>query len=145
MRISRARRRGRMEAGFSLIEMTVAIALLGLVGTAVVLGTRPSDTVQLRRTAGGLALFIEETRLDAARRGHGIAIRYSPQAHAFHAGPRSFALPEAVTIDAEKSDAMAVDMRPSGESTGAFFRLRRGEATAAVRLDWLTGAVRLTE
>ncbi|MEM7497496.1 MAG: prepilin-type N-terminal cleavage/methylation domain-containing protein [Pseudomonadota bacterium] len=145
MRISRARRRPRGEAGFSIIEMTVAVAVVGLLGTAVLLGTRPSDTLQLRNTAGRLALFIEETQLDAARRGHGIALRYSPAAHAFHAGPRVFALPEAVTVDRGNATPLAVDMRPSGESGGALIRLVQGEAATTLKLDWLTGAVRLKE
>lgn len=143
MRISRARRRGRGEAGFSVVEMTIAVAIFGLIGAAVLIGTRPSETVQLRETAGRLALFIEETRLDAARRGHGIALRYSPRDHAFHAGLRAFEMPDSIEVETVDGAAIAVDMRPSGESAGAYISLSQGSARAALRLDWLTGAVRI--
>lgn len=124
--------------------MVVAVALVGLIGAAVLIGTRPSDRVQLRATAAALAVFIEETRLNAALHGHGIALRYSERAHSFQAGPRVLSLPEAVSVQTPGGAPIEVDIRPSGESKGAVIVLNRGVAQVSLRLDWLTGAVRVS-
>lgn len=126
--------------------MVVAVLVVGLVGTLVVLGTRPSDAARLRTVAAGVAVFIEETRLAAARNGYGIALRYDPERRMLSAGPRRLEVPRDVLL--ETSDGAAsldVSIRPSGENDGALISLSRGRARIAVHFDWLTGAVQVRE
>ncbi|MEO0819783.1 MAG: hypothetical protein AAF074_05060 [Pseudomonadota bacterium] len=126
------------------MELIVAVAVIGLVGTLVLVGTRPSDTALLRNAAGRLAIFFEETRLEAALRGYSIALRYSDDTRTFYAGPRRFTLPAGVEAETGEPP-LAISLRPSGESGGALVRLSRGGARMAVRLDWLSGAVQVIE
>lgn len=138
-------RRTARQAGVSVVEMLVAVTLLGLLGSMLVVGFAPSETQRLRAAASGLVVFLEETRLRAARSGRPIAVVYDPSDRRYLADGRELVLPRGVDAGPRGGLPDGVVVRPSGESAGASIVLALGVARTEVRLDWLTGRVELRE
>jgi type II secretory pathway pseudopilin PulG len=60
---------GRSERGFSLLQLTIVVAVVGVVSTLVVMNMRKSrETLAVQNSVRQLAGYIEKARLDAVRR-----------------------------------------------------------------------------
>lgn len=141
------RRRRSGEDGVSVVELLVAVAIVGLVGTVMVMATGPSDRQRVRSAATALVVFLEEARLSAARSGTSVALTYREDEQAFLANGKRLDLARGVETSegAGLPRDRALLLRPSGESRGAEIPLAVGDAHLVVRLDWLTGRLEVRE
>ncbi len=139
------------ERGFTLIEIVVVLAILGLM-TALIL-PRMSGTqsrTDLRVAAREIAAGLRSTRNLAMMRGHSEAFLVDTTHGAFRAG--STATPRRVpgqvklllvTITQEQNDDAVGSIRffADGSSSGGGVRLINGTNRDVVAVDWLTGRV----
>jgi general secretion pathway protein H len=142
------------EAGFTLIEMIVALAILGFT-LALIVGYKPpwSSTLGLRATAAELASQLRLARSEAVLRNRSIAFEIDMAAHEFRIGDRAARqLSPALTIvlltiAGEQRDASKGGIRfnPDGSSTGGRISLADGPRKMAVGVDWLSGRVSVAD
>jgi len=141
-------------AGFTLIEALVVIAVLSLIAAlATPLLNRPPSQVQLKADATRMAAALRVTRaaamaqnremlflIDAARRTYA-----SPVISASRIDPRTSI--DMALSESERQSAIVGGIRflPSGGSTGGDIRLRLSRAEAHVRVIWATGHVVLDQ
>ncbi len=135
MRISKAR----TSAGFSTVEVLVAVAIVTLVGTIALLSFGSNDRARVVSQAADLALFLQEARLEAAETARVVEIRYLSDNHQLVTPTSVLTLDHRVAL----SPTDPIRIRPSGESSGGSVTLTVDEATARVHIDWLTGRVRV--
>ena len=83
-----------LQAGFTLIEMIVVLALVALVSGLVALGVRPSPQHQLSREGERLALWLEFVRTQSRSQG------------------------DWVQVQVDRSGAQALGARPDAVGTG---------------------------
>ncbi len=70
-------------AGFTLIEMLVVLAIIGVMAAAVTVVALPGDAGQARAEARGLAARLESALREARARGHAIAWSADRDRYAF--------------------------------------------------------------
>jgi general secretion pathway protein H len=142
------------QIGFTMIEIVVVLAVLGLVLTSIV-GYKPpwSSRLGLRGAATELASALRLARSEAILRNRSVAFEIDLAGHHFRVGtgavrqlpPKlSIAL---LTVSGERRDVMAADIRfsPDGSSTGGRISIADGVQTIAVGVDWLTGRVSVAD
>jgi general secretion pathway protein H len=135
-------------AGFTLAEMLVVIAILGLVAAiAVPRLARPSDTLRLQATARDLQGALRVTRATAIARSTDIALIIDVDGRTFES-PVVARKTIASDIVAELKVAEPERMTPSrggfrffsdGSSTGGEVVLRLRDKEARLCINWLTG------
>lgn len=149
------------DAGFTLAEMLVVLALLALAATAAASSFADNRPARVLSTVTDqLVADLQRTRIDAMRLGR---MRHL----AFDAGQRRWQregaapvpLPDGVGLDlttagearlggggggggGEDSGAPTIAFLPDGRSTGGRVALRLGGGERRVEVNWLTGAVR---
>jgi general secretion pathway protein H len=124
-------RAGAAESGFTLLELLVVLAVIGLI--AGLAAPRFSALAQpsLRQVATDIALELRATRLQALRSGR--VVELAPAALAAR-------LPASVSLAA--APAAPLVFYPDGRSSGGRWQVADGSSTATLEIDWLTGAVR---
>ena len=140
----------RPEAGFTLIEMLVVLAILVLVaGVAMPLLSGGSDGLRLQIAASELAAAFRATRSAAILRNDETTMLIDVDRRTFRStvvAPRAFA----AGIDAKLTFAAAVGAAPSdggfrffpdGSSTGGDVLLSLHGQQSRLCIDWLTGRV----
>jgi general secretion pathway protein H len=144
------------EAGFTLLEMIVVLAVLGLMaGLVVARGPSRSPALDLRAAASELAQALRGARARAIATDRLVMVRMDPRAHRFavdDAPPRT--LPAALALrlvpDPEGSPEEGaadrpggIGFAPDGSSTGGRIDLAAGARHLVLTIDWLTGRVRI--
>lgn len=145
----------RREAGFTLIEVVCALAIIALLASLALLAL-PSRTSRPRLEAYALetaALLMADR--DAAIRlrvGVSTAMDYGSRTIRSGAYGRSVRFPPDVAFDALLATTCAgravgasIDFFPNGMSCGGTIALRHGGAGYQVRVNWLTGGVEVVE
>jgi general secretion pathway protein H len=136
-------------AGFTLIEVVCALAIIALVA-ALVLPAIPRGTSRARLEAYALevATLLTADRNAAIRRHAEVATVLDASGGAIHsgAGADRILLPRDVAFDAllastcnGRKAGATIDFFPSGMSCGGTIQLRRGDIGFQVRVNWLTG------
>ena len=141
------------EAGFSLLEIMIALAILALATALVgVAFARSSTGFRFDATAQELALTLREAHARALRSGRDVAVVLDVDAHTYqlHAD-RPIDIPQETAIRVVSAgQAMTSTRRPAfsfspdGGSTGGSIVLSRPDRSATITVDWLTGAVEMT-
>ena len=149
-----ARPRRLRAAGFTLIEILVVLAILGL-SLALVVGYKPpwSSTLGLRGAAAEVAAGLREARSEAILRNRQVSLDLDLARRRFQVGAGrvrqlspelSLAL---LTVSGEQRNAQTGGIRfnPDGSSTGGRISLGDGRRSIAVGVDWLTGRVSVAD
>ncbi len=143
----------RREAGFTLIELIVAISIAGLMMTLILLQGRPrSAGLEENGTASELAGALREARGEAIARNKPVALtldiasrQWKIDGQPAHSLPKQFRL-SVLTVKGEtRGDRAAIVFEPDGSSTGGQVEFNDGIRKFAVNIDWLTGNVRVTK
>lgn len=126
------------DAGFTLVELLVVLAVLGLLVTLVPSffpGSRAG--VELTRTARAMADDLRVRRTTAVDSQAAAELRID-----------ALLLPAGMTLAAEDvrgGDLSAIRFFPDGSSTGGRLTLSAAGRTRVVAVDWLSGQVRIHE
>jgi general secretion pathway protein H len=137
------------EAGFTLIEIIVVLAVLGF-ALALIVGYRPpwSSGLGVRGTAAELASGLRLARSEAISRNRPITFKIDLSDHHFQIGtsvvrPLPARLSIALLTVAGEQRGTTGDIRfnPDGSSTGGRISIADGTQRIAVGIDWLNGRV----
>ena len=151
--ISRVESTRRHEAGFTLIELVVAISIAGLMMALIVMQGRPrSAGLEENGTASELAGALREARAQAIVRNKPVALtldiasrQWKIDGQPAHTLPKQFRLSVLTVQGATRGDRAAIAFEPDGSSTGGQVEFNDGSRKFAVNVDWLTGNVRVTK
>lgn len=144
----------RSERGFTLIEILVVIAIMGLIAAfALPRFSSAQAKADMSSTARQLAAGLRSTRSLAMTHGRPEAFSLDIAHNLYRAGAGA-SRPVAknvglvlVTASQERVDAAAGSIRffADGSSTGGGIGLRTGSRSTLILVDWLTGRVSIVE
>jgi general secretion pathway protein H len=142
------------DAGFSLLEIMVALAIIALAMTLVGVGfARSSAGFRFDAAAQDLMQTLREAQARALRTGREVAVVIDVDNHSYQlaqdtpvqlpadAGLRVVSAGQAMM----ESHHPAFAFMPDGGSTGGSVTLTAQGRTAVVAVDWLTGAVGMSK
>lgn len=139
-------RRQLVADGFTLLEMLVVVAILGLMVSLIVLrGPVRSPALEIRAAAGDVAQALRAARARAIMEGRPVDFLLDAARHQYvttGAQPRALHAPPDVAITAP---AKGIGFAPDGSSSGGQITVADAGHAAVVRVDWLTGRVRIAE
>ena len=159
------------DAGFTLVEMLVVLAILGMATAAMAVGLRPpSDERLVRELAAEVRRELSLARMDALRIGAEVAVRVDVRDRTIRRdGGGVIDVPERITLDAtvgrertgvpsasrpivptgstlaslDGEGVGAIVFLPGGGSSGGRITLTAGDAQRQVGIHWLTGIARI--
>lgn len=136
---------GGSQAGFTLLELLVVLAILALV-YAVAIPTRPASWRGGDVAGAGreLAQDLRTARATAIAQRREVVVALDPAALNYRIDDTAAALPardvETLGVDLAPGER-TLRFFPDGSANGATLTLRHGDATATVTVDWLTGRI----
>ena len=141
-------------AGFTLFELLVALAVLGLALILISGYKAPwSSGLALRATAAELASGLRQARSEAIRDNRSVALAVDLERHLYRIGgglphrlPGQLSI-RLLTIGGERADARRGDIRfnPDGSSSGGRISIAEAGREIAIGVDWLTGRVQVAD
>jgi general secretion pathway protein H len=141
-------------AGFTLIEMIMVIAVLGLMMALVTLsGTPVSPAVHARAGAEVLAGALRAARSEAVTANRSVEVNFDLARHSFQWGRRpAEILPADLSLSLLTSKEELVSgasghirFNPDGSSSGGRVSVAGGNRMWWVGIDWLSGRVSIAE
>ena len=142
--------RVRAERGFTLIEMIVVVAILGLVLAMVAAhGPLGVQTLTARAAANELASGFRQARVRAITGNRPVAVSIDLAGHQWRIGedkptqlPRNLEI-AVLTVAGQSAGGTAAAIRflPDGSSTGGRVELKDGRRPMRIGIDWLNGRV----
>jgi general secretion pathway protein H len=149
---SERRSRAAMRAGFTLIEVIVTLAILGL-ALVLIAGYKPpwSRGLGLRGTASELAAGLRSARAEAILRNRPVALELDVAGHRYRVGEGAVrTLPPQITValltitgERQSATVSGIRFNPDGSSTGGRISIVDGTRGIAIGVDWLSGQVRI--
>lgn len=140
--------------GFTLIEIFVVLAILGLALALVVgYGSPAGRGLDLRGSAGALAAGLRLARSEAILHNRAVTFdldlagrRYRSGSGKVHQLPPSLAI-ELLTISGERrnADTGSIRFNPDGSSSGGRISLANRGGKIIVGVEWLTGRVSIAD
>ncbi|WP_395370466.1 prepilin-type N-terminal cleavage/methylation domain-containing protein [Komagataeibacter diospyri] len=129
--------------GFTLLEMIVVLAVLGLVGMVIVSrGPMRSPTLELRVAAQGMMAAMRDGRMTAIVMARPVIFKANaPLGRYGMEGRPSHALPYGVML----ADDVTLVFHPDGSVTGRTVTLLRGGRRITLAASALTGSVTVRE
>jgi general secretion pathway protein H len=137
-------------AGFTLIEMIVVLAILGMTLVLITAYRSPrSQTLSTEGTASQLAADLRLARSQAIAGNRPVLVSVDLLGHQYRVGTGDIRLipgelrVEILTIANERQSERVADIRfnPDGSSTGGRIVLADGHRSIDIGVDWLTGRV----
>ena len=150
---ARIRKPGGHPAGFTLLELMIAITIASLFITLIAIHGRPrSAGLEENGTASELAGGLREARAQAIVQNRQVALTLDIANHQWkidsqppHKVPPQFRL-EVLTVEGDaRGNLAAILFEPDGSSTGGQVAFDDGLRKFSVNIDWLTGMVRVTK
>ncbi len=145
----RRRDRNAGPSGFTLIEMLVVVAILGVV-MAIMIGRGPmrSQGLQLRAAASAMVQSFRAARAAAIATNQNVIVAIDPARHVFAVGKQApVVLAPNLTLEAPKEalpgpgTVRLIRFSPDGSSSGGEVVLGAGAKRIAITVQWLTGQV----
>jgi len=147
------RAHGRREHGFTLIELIVALLLLGLIYAlaAPTLDAGPTS-IEVKAAARQLAAGLRKARGTAIAEHRDAVLTLGVEAREFSVSgdPRTYRLSDRIGLAMFTAQAEAVPGKTGGirffadgSSTGGRITVSGGSTTLAVDVDWVTGRVQV--
>ncbi len=139
----------RTAQGFTLLELLIVVAIMGLVIAVVVThGPMHSQGLQTRAAAGSLAQTLRSARAQAIARSRVVSVVIDPAAHSFAAdrGPvRLLAADMALsplpgTLPGPHGTSI-LRFSPDGSASGGGVTMGTGRRALTIMVQWLTGRV----
>ncbi len=156
----RARRNGasrttsaRREAGFTVVELLAAVAIMALLAVIVSPRLGPArETAALKATVLALDAQLRSARAAAVRTStpQTVVIDMAARTYASSVAPRPRAFGgwlnvslDGPGVEIEPPAVGIIRFQPDGSACDATIRVASGARAAEVRIDWLTGASRI--
>jgi general secretion pathway protein H len=145
----------RRDDGFTLIEVVVALAIVGLLA-ALVLPLVPQTTTRPKLEAVAIAMagLLKGDRVQAIELGRPVSSALDPEARSLRSGAtgRIVQAPEDVQFDAilpkrcgDHAAGRTIEFLPSGMSCGGVIALARQDVAFQIKVNWLTGGVEIVQ
>jgi len=136
------------DAGFTLIEMIVVVAVLAMVGGLVLArGPQRSAALEMRAASSAVAQALRVARTRAIMSNQRVMVAFDPRAATLRVGaaaarslPPGIAMSVTTTADLAGVQA-GIAFLPDGSSSGGRVELARGAQHSQIGVDWLTGRV----
>lgn len=131
-------------AGFTLVEVSLSLAIFGLLAALALPSVMPArSTTDLRIRAYQIAAVMRADRNAAARAGREMVTVIDAGGHLVRSGATGgeIPIPEHLTLRLEGTVGTAIRFAPDGRSSGGAVHLSRDETAYVVRADAFTGAV----
>jgi general secretion pathway protein H len=127
-------------AGFTLIEMVVVLAVIGLVLGFLGLQRAPrSARLELEAAVRTLTGALQLARSQAIAENRSVAVTIGTASYAADGGAPQ-PLPARIVV----RDAGTIAFAANGSSSGGAITLQAGERVAMVKVEWLTGRVSIS-
>lgn len=140
------------DAGFTLMEMLVVLAILGLLSVVALPRLRLDEGARSRALVHALVVDVRLARHDAMRRGVITGIVPTSGGYLLEPSGRIQHLPDGVSLRTEPMSAQLVPdaqkgirFFPDGSSTGGIFALHQGNLVTRMAVRGIDGKVRLHE
>ena len=143
----------RRNAGFSLLEMILVVALIAVASLlAAMVVTGGLEGMRLRSSSKEIALQLRYTRAQAIATGQPQRFVIDPRGHRWQApNGKHCKIPSALAVEftgAREAQPRAGEggilFFPDGASTGGRVQLRAKQAVSRIDVAWLTGEVTLS-
>lgn len=144
-------RRQARQSGFTLLEMLVVLAVLGLViGIVVSRGPSGSVVLDLRAQAALITQALRSARGEAIATDRHVAFLLDAPSHRFQVGthpPSDLAAQMQVSMQAAGTGPgqARIVFAPDGSATGGRIALEQGRSHLLITVDWLTGRTSVTD
>jgi general secretion pathway protein H len=137
----------RAEAGFTLLEMTIVLVILGLaLGLVALRGPMRSRGLELRAATEQLAQSLRAARAEAIADDHAVEVTLRPGGYRVGAGRvhplRGLALSATTLLGAAQP---GIRFAADGSSSGGVVAIADGAQQRRIVIDWLTGRVRIAD
>lgn len=142
-------------AGFTLLELLVSLVIASLALTLV--GPRLASVVpgvQLKTETNKVAALLKHARSRAIAEGNiiGVYLKKSEESSSLRQtnSARTYRWPESIRLEVEyktrfRDKPNGVYFYPDGSSSGGLLTLSDGDRRFRIRVNWLTGGVRIND
>lgn len=148
MKISILRPTRAKDAGYTLLEVLVAVAIISIVAiSAPTLYAQTVPKFQVRQYANNVANHLRFLRDSARQDGRARTLSYSATEQLITAAENNALTPSGISVVAEplgpwqNGAVEEITFYPNGSATGGRLIISRDAVTVTVTIDWISGSI----